>query len=254
MKAKTKIKKLVTSAVNNTIPFYYDKKELSYKRMNGWLIVVIFLFSCSTFFLGWKLSEKNEISNMKKFEEEEKLVIVKNGDKFNEEKLILFINELNFKWPEVVYAQAVLESGSEYNSDINIENNNYFGMKLASVRLNTQVGENLNHAVFNNWRMSVIDYALYWASYLSDLKTKEEYYQYIEKHYSETPGYSLRVMNLEKQYFEKLSKIKSKDSYNIFETDSLNSKSPIKKINKKINSKDSTNTEFIDKKDSTKTF
>jgi len=246
MKAKTKLKKLVTSAVNNTVPFYYDKKELSYKRMNGWLIVVIFLFSCSTFFLGWKLSEKNEISNMKKFEEEEKLVIVKNGDKFNEEKLILFINELNFKWPEVVYAQAVLESGSEFNSDINIENNNYFGMKLASVRLNTQVGENLNHAVFNNWRMSVIDYALYWASYLSDLKTKEEYYQYIEKHYSETPGYSFRVMNLEKQYFEKLSKIKSKDSYNIFETDSLNSKSHIKKINKKNNSKDS----IVQKKDS----
>jgi hypothetical protein len=53
-------------------------------------------------------------------------------------------------------------------------------------------------------------------------------------------------MNLEKQYFEKLSKIKSKDSYNIFETDSLNSKSHIKKINKKNNSKDS----IVQKKDS----
>lgn len=254
MKAKTKLKKFITSAINNTIPFYYDKKDLSYKRMNGWLIVVIFLFSFSTFFLGWKLSEKNELSNMKKFEEEEKLVIVKNGDKFSEEKLILFINELNFKWPEVVYAQAVLESGSNFDSDINLENNNYFGMKLASVRLNTQIGENRDHAVFNNWRMSVIDYSLYWASYLSDLKTKEEYYQYIEKHYSETPGYSFRVMDLEKQYFEKLSKIKAKDSYSVFESDSLSSKNTVKKINKKSNSKDSTNTEFIDKNDSTKTF
>jgi uncharacterized FlgJ-related protein len=49
---------------------------------------------------------------------------------------------------KVVYAQAILESGSKFNSDINIENNNYFGMKMANIRIHTQVGENLDHAVF----------------------------------------------------------------------------------------------------------
>lgn len=238
---KLKVKHFIFSAINNVIPFYYDKKELTYKRMNGWLMMVIIIFSLATFYLGWKLGEKNEISNLKKIEEEEKLVIVKNGDKFSEEKLILFINELNFKWPEVVYAQAVLESGSEFDSDINLENNNYFGMKIAKVRLNTQTGENLDHAVFDNWRMSVIDYALFWASYLSDLKTKEEYYQYIEKHYSETPGYYLRVQNLEKQYFEKLKNIKAKNSYSIFESDSTSNSIKKNKFVKKNISKDSVN-------------
>ena len=223
-------KKMFKNIVNKILPFYYDVKELQYKRMNGWLFLVLIIFSTITFSLGWLAAEKNEIARIKKFEDEEKLVIIKNGDKFSEEKLILFINELNFKWPEVVYAQAILESGSKFNSDINIENNNYFGMKMANIRVHTQLAENLDHAVFLNWRMSVIDYALFWSTYLSDLKTKEEYYQYIEKHYSKTPGYSLRVMNAEKEYFQKLSKIKAKNSYDIFDFDYTE---PIKRSSRK---------------------
>jgi predicted patatin/cPLA2 family phospholipase len=102
--------------------------------------------------------------------------------------------------------------------------------------------------------MSVIDYALFWSTYLSDLKTKEEYYQYIEKHYSQTPGYSLRVMNLEKEYFEKLKNIKAKNSYDIFDTDTLNT-SNVKKRAKKIDNHYATNDSIniFQKNDSTKT-
>lgn len=213
--SKTKI--LLLSVLNKVRPFYFSEKEHRYKRMNGWLLVVILFFSTITFFLGWNASNKNQIEKIKKYEEEEKLVIIKNGDKFSEDKLILFISELNFKWPEIIYAQARLESGEKFDSEINIQNNNYFGMKKANVRINIQSGENLGHSTYSNWRTSVIDYALFSATYLSDFDTKSEYYQYIENHYSETPGYVNRVIALEKDYFEKLSKIDAKSSYDIYE-------------------------------------
>lgn len=225
--------------LNKILPFYYDVKELQYKRMNGWLFLVLIILSTITFSLGWLTAEKNEIVRIKKFEAEEKIIILKEGDKFSEEKMILFIKELNFNWPETVYAQSVLESGAEFRSDINIQNNNYFGMKKANIRTNIQSGENLDHAVYSNWRNSVIDFAFFYATYLGDFRTKEEYYQYLEKHYSKTPGYIERVKKLEKQYFQKLEKIIAKNSYDIIDESDITSM-VITPKSKKLN-KDSLN-------------
>jgi hypothetical protein len=216
-------KNLWNNILNKIRPFYFSSKELKYKRMNGWLLLVILFFSSTTFYIGWTIAEKHELENIKNYEAEERLVIIKNGDKFSEDKLILFIKELNFKWPEIVYSQARIESGENFDSDVNIQNNNYFGMKKANVRINTQTGENLEHAVYLNWRMSVLDYSLYSATYLHDFKTKSEYYNYIEKMYSTTPGYVTKVMALEKEYFEKLAKITAKNSYDIFEQETNDS-------------------------------
>ncbi len=231
---KIYFKSLCNNILNKIRPFYFSSEELTYKRMNGWLLLVILLFSSATFFIGWKITEKHELENIKNYEAEERLVIIKNGDKFSEDKLILFIKELNFKWPEIVYSQAKIESGENFNSEVNIQNNNYFGMKKANVRINTQTGENLEHAVYMNWRMSVLDYSLYCATYLHDFKTKSEYYNYIEKMYSTTPGYVNKVMALEKEYFEKLNKITAKNSYDIFEQDTTDSV-PTKRKQKKLN-------------------
>lgn len=217
------IKKMFKNILNKILPFYYDVKELQYKRMNGWLFLVLMIFSTITFSLGWLTAEKNEIAKVKKFEVEGKIVIIKEGDKFSEEKMILFIKELNFNWPETVYAQGVLESGAEFRSDINIQNNNYFGMKKANIRSNLQIGENLNHAVYLNWRNSVIDFALFYATYLGDFETKEEYYQYLQQHYSKTPDYIERVKKLEKQYFKKLALITANNSYDIIDKENLSS-------------------------------
>ena len=228
MKSKliSKSKKIILSIINKVRPFYFDAKSLEYKRMNGWLLLVILLFSTTTFFIGWTLSQNNDINNRNQYDEESKLMLIKNGDKFSEDKLILFIKELNFRYPELVYAQARLESG-DFNSYINIQNNNFFGMKKATRRINCQSGEQYGHAFYNSWRFSVLDYGMFAASFLSDFKTKEEYYQYIERFYSETPGYIEKVKTFEKQYFDKLAKIKAASSYDLFECS--NDSVPVKK-------------------------
>jgi hypothetical protein len=59
-------------------------------------------------------------------------------------------------------------------------------------RPTTAIGENRGHAVYLNWRMSIIDYALYQSSYLNDMD-REQYIQYIKKNYSETSDYIKRL-------------------------------------------------------------
>lgn len=117
----------------------------------------------------------------------ETIVVSDTTDVFSEEKLIEMLKETNIKFPHIVLAQAMIESG--FNSPIFKENNNLFGMKKAYRRPHVQIGENRNHASYINWRMSVIDYALYQCYSLSNIKTEEAYLQYLDKYYAEAAYY-----------------------------------------------------------------
>jgi uncharacterized FlgJ-related protein len=74
--------------------------------------------------------------------------------RFSEEKLLILLKELNIKNYQVVYAQAVLETG-HFKSKSFKEGNNLFGMKVAKQRPTTAVGEYLGHAKYNSWQESV---------------------------------------------------------------------------------------------------
>jgi len=119
-------------------------------------------------------------------------------NEFSEVKLKEYIIELNIKFPHIVFAQAKLESGY-FKSTIFKENNNLFGMKIATRRPTTNKGENRGHAVFDNWKESVLDYAFYQARFLGDIKTEGEYIQYLKANYAEDPGYVNKVIKLSKK-------------------------------------------------------
>ena len=85
-----------------------------------------------------------------------------------------YIIQLNIKFPEIVYAQTVLETGN-FKSNICLNNNNVFGMKLSSTRPTTAICERNGYAYYNTWQESVIDYAFYQAYYFDSVKTVGEY-------------------------------------------------------------------------------
>jgi len=62
-------------------------------------------------------------------------------------------------------------------------------MKEAVVRVHTAKGTQFSHAYYDNWIESVYDYAFYQSTYLSTLKTEEEYYFYLDKSYAEADNY-----------------------------------------------------------------
>lgn len=126
---------------------------------------------------------------------EEKLIVIREYNEFSEGKLIKKIKELNFRYPHIILAQSYQETG-HYRSGIFIENNNLFGMKEAKLRSNLAKGTNRGHAYYENWQESVIDYALYYSTYLSDIKTEGEYFEYLRQNYAEDQTYVTRLKSL----------------------------------------------------------
>lgn len=117
---------------------------------------------------------------------------------FSEVALVHYLEELNVKYPDIVYAQAKLESGN-FNSPLFKLNNNLFGMTTIGDRPTTCKGSKYGFAYFNTWKNSVLDYLIYQCLYLND-KTYEEYLQYLDSVYAEDEEYTSKIKNIAAEY------------------------------------------------------
>ena len=131
-------------------------------------------------------------------------IIIAQRNEFSEEKLISLIKSLNFPFSYIVMAQAIHETHS-FKSILFIENKNLFGMKQSYVRIHISKGTNNEYAIYDTWMDSVYDRAFYSATYLSNIKTEDEYYSYLSQMYAEDKDY---VNKLKKLIFDKQLKSK----------------------------------------------
>jgi len=169
--------------------YKFDKSSLEYKSVNYPLTFLKFAigFLSIFLFLGLTTAPRN-VEDIKYITETEKVLIVNEFNEFSEEKLVKKIDELNFKFPYIVLAQSILETG-HYESRIFKENNNLFGMKEARVRLNLAEGTQHGHAYYKNWEESVTDYALWYSTYAYKCKTEKQLYRLLDKQYAEASAY-----------------------------------------------------------------
>jgi len=167
----------------------FEKTRISNKSLIGFGAVIGLLLV-----FGFTSNPANKVQNLS---QEEKLIVIREYNGFSESKLIEKIKGLNFKYPYIILAQAKLESGN-FKSTIFLENNNMFGMKEAKLRSNLAKGTNRGHAYYESWQESVIDYALYYSTYLSDIRTEGEYFEYLRQNYAEDPTYVQRLKALVK--------------------------------------------------------
>ena len=137
----------------------------------------------------------NPANKLKNLSTEDKLIVIREYNEFSEAKLIEKIKQLNFKFPHIILAQSYQETG-HYKSSIFLENNNLFGMKEAKLRANLAKGTNRNHAYYETWQDCILDYALYYSTYLSDIRTEGEYFEYLRQNYAEDPTYIQRLKAL----------------------------------------------------------
>ena len=110
------------------------------------------------------------------------------NDEFSPQKLIAMLEDLNVKYPHIVFAQSMIETG-HWTSPLFIENSNLFGMKQAKRRVTSALGTKNGHAYYDHWRDSVYDYAFYQSKYLSKAATEEEYLAYLGRSYAEAGHY-----------------------------------------------------------------
>lgn len=171
---------------------YLDDRSLCYKRLNMFPLII----SVATIFIGailisYNLGYENgiEASICEMSAQEREIIIADIEDsEFSQEALVEFLEETNIKFPHIVLAQSILETGN-YKSEVFSMNHNLFGMKQARVRPTTALGTSIGHAYYNNWKESVYDYALYQAAYLKSVKTEDQYFDYLGSNYAEAEHY-----------------------------------------------------------------
>lgn len=176
--------------------FYkFDKKELrivrDWKKTKTFGIIILFLLIVS--FTSGVYTKSSILTHYEK-----ELIILdleQQKNKFSEEKLIEKLKELDIKFPYIVLAQSILETGN-FQSKIFKENKNLFGMKQAQSRINLAKGTQNNHAYYETYDESILDYAFYSCKYLSDINTEEKYLNYLSLSYAEDPNYINRLKNI----------------------------------------------------------
>ena len=190
--------------------YYYDKKRLSLERETVFkrvkrkypyyilFTVIVGLLSIYLFklLLIPDISLKEVTLLQGKYEQ---VLIAETQNDFTKNKFVNKIKQLNIKHPHIAYAQAMLESG-DFSSKIFLENNNMFGMKQARSRINLAVSTQHNHAYFETWEDCLLDFAFHRATYLSKLRTENDYYNYLGKYYAEDPGYIGKLKTMVNKY------------------------------------------------------
>jgi hypothetical protein len=174
--------------------YTYDQQKLRYNKVS--LRTKTFTLLISLLVI-WLISTAMSKAVTKTFyvTGETKMLVLEEHNEFSEEKLDAYLKEINIKFPDIVKAQATLETGY-FKSEMFIVNHNLFGMKVAKLRPTTALGENLGHAFYDNWKQSVLDYAFYQAAYLRQIKTDDEYLAYLELNYAEDPNYINKLKKL----------------------------------------------------------
>jgi uncharacterized FlgJ-related protein len=121
-------------------------------------------------------------------------------NKVNYHWLYYEICQQGIKYPDIVFAQGVLESG-HFTSDKFRDGNNLFGMKLSHYRKTTAIGEKNGHAAYDSWFESVQDYKL-WQNTLKPnvLKDRKTYLHYVESRYCECSGYRVQLVDIIKRF------------------------------------------------------
>jgi uncharacterized FlgJ-related protein len=113
----------------------------------------------------------------------------------SENTLLYKMKQIGILYPEIVLAQAKIETGN-FTSVIFIENNNLFGMKLPERRKTTAVGENRNHAKYTSWVQSLLDYKIWQDGMIHKAPTKRSYLSYLRRNYAEDKNYIKKIKQI----------------------------------------------------------
>ena len=113
----------------------------------------------------------------------------------SESTLLYKMKQIGILYPEIVLAQAKIETGN-FTSVIFIENNNLFGMKLPERRRTTAIGENRNHAKYTDWIQSIKDYKLWQDQMIHKAPTKRSYLSYLRRNYAEDKNYIKKIKQI----------------------------------------------------------
>ena len=118
----------------------------------------------------------------------------------------VFIEVLSMKLehPTIVISQVILES-NHMRSELFVQNNNMFGMKQSGQRATTSTVIVGGYKYYEDWRESLIDYALLQMAYYKGL-SREEYFAKLSRVYASADKYTETLRKVEKNLPRYLTK------------------------------------------------
>jgi hypothetical protein len=123
--------------------------------------------------------------------------LINTPDSINDDILYDFLLENDAWYPEILLAQAKLESGN-YSSRIFKSNNNLYGMKMVYKRPTTQQGGDKGYGYYSNWCLSVLDRIL-WDKFTFENKPSKDEYLRALRGYANDPYYIEKLLWIEKK-------------------------------------------------------
>lgn len=110
------------------------------------------------------------------------IVLISKPEPCNPENIKAFIKKTNLKFPKIVYQQIMVES-QNLKSPIFLQLNNLMGMENARSRPTTGKDTGVRFAQYENWKQSIVDYALWQASYAKEIQNEDDYYYLLDRLY-----------------------------------------------------------------------
>lgn len=188
--------KRYNNLLEDTLPQKYEQdiKKYRYKIHYTYFIIVllIILIVCET-----ALSQKSNNSNKEQITTEltEKTIEQHIGEailyptkEINDSILYAYLEEINAWYPDILLAQAKVESGS-YTSTVFKKANNLYGMKQVYSRFHCQTGSYNSYGGYDSWKLSVLDRVLYDLFVFDSIKPEREVYLKQLRNYAESQNY-----------------------------------------------------------------
>lgn len=168
--------------------YTFNEKTLDFERVRTpWIWRTLFIISC-LFLLSSSFVEKEYVPT--------EAIILKETK--TEEEIFEMVDRMPFKYPDIIKAQILIETG-HFKDEVFKHNNNLFGMRLAKQRLTLATGDNLRHATYETVEESLYDRLIYEAMYLNKFN-RDEYLMFLDRVYAEAGGkYSKMIESLIKK-------------------------------------------------------
>ncbi len=178
--------------------FYkYDEKQLKFVKNKLGLRIALgttILLMVGSFFIGRYTS-----GTLTKYEKEYiHINWEKERNAINKEKLAKELKESGIKFPHIIMAQAIIESGN-FKSELYKSNNNLFGMTIPGSRNTTNIAVDGKYAKYNTWQRCVLDMAYLQQYNLKGIRlgNDEDYFIYLKNsNYAEAPNYIAALKNV----------------------------------------------------------
>lgn len=189
----------------NTENLSFDNPNVLYVRWKVCMIIVLLSIVVSGY-VGY-LNSKTITNNKVVHTYTSSTDTIFENNEFSKEKFVEVLYKVNVKYPHIVMAQAIIESGN-FTSSIFKQNNNMFGMRLPRQRATIAIGEQNGFAIYNSWKDCIYDYALYQYSVMSTCNSEEEYFNRLEERYAQDTTYvsvlksTIKNQNLKALFYE----------------------------------------------------